>query len=256
MSPYVMAETITELNGKRPSVIYGVLKRLGVKSNKEYPRTAEQKESLRKYFLNDDFFHVIDTEEKAYWLGFMYADGYITSLYNRIAITIARSDKDHLEKFKKAVSFTGNICDYKATGFNDDETDCSRLIMSSDKMKSDLIRCGCVENKTFIIKFPSNDIVPDNLIWHFIRGYFDGDGSVFNSQNRVIIAICGNKEFLQGINTIFPAKEIQKKCKSNIYSYKIYKRSDVINFLNLIYKDATIYLDRKYCKYINICRVS
>ena len=258
MSPYVMTETIPELNGKRPSVIYGVLKRLGVKPNKEYPRTTEQKESLRKYFLNDDFFHVIDTEEKAYWLGFMYADGYITSLYNRIAITIARSDKDHLEKFKKAVSFTGNICDYKATGFDNNETDCSRLIMSSDKMKSDLIKCGCVENKTFIIKFPSNDIVPDNLIWHFIRGYFDGDGSITHShmqKNGVwaeTLKFCGTKEMLYGIQQIFGTSATLEKRhddNKNNYGITIGGNLQVKRILNNMYANATVYLDRKYNRY-------
>ena len=80
MTPYKMVKLIPELKGKRPSVIYGILKRLNVQVRNPIVITDEQKLNRRKYSVNDNYFNVIDTEEKAYWLGFIYADGFISSL--------------------------------------------------------------------------------------------------------------------------------------------------------------------------------
>ena len=77
ISPYQMVKIIPELQGKRPSVIYGILKRKGIESHRKCSLTDEQRLNRRKYNVNDSYFEKIDTEHKAYWLGFIYADGYI-----------------------------------------------------------------------------------------------------------------------------------------------------------------------------------
>jgi len=81
-----------------------------------------------------------------------------------------------------------------------------------------LIKLGCVPNKSLILKFPSLDIFSNkSLIYPFIRGYFDGDGSIFESKNNFYISISGNNDFLQGLNLIIPARNIIKDQRSNVY---------------------------------------
>jgi DNA-binding transcriptional regulator WhiA len=116
--------------------------------------------------LIKDIFHVIDTEDKAYWLGFLYADGYI-SKYNQIEVSLSLEDIDHLKKLKKFVNTNTNIIT--------DKYRC-RLLFCSKEMVSDLAILGCVNNKSLILTFPTEEQVPQNLLNHFLRGYVDGDG--------------------------------------------------------------------------------
>ena len=209
--------------------------------------------------FNEHIFDSIDTEEKAYWLGFIYADGCVTKNRNQFEISLKGSDVNHLYKFNKFMQYQGNNVKMGTVNCNGKICTRCRWSIVNKHLKERLIEIGCVPNKSLILKFPNLTIFSDKkLVYSFIRGYFDGDGSLFNSGNRIIIKIIGTKEFLTSLNSIFPSKVIKKdpRTKSNTYSYDIYKRSDVLTFLNLIYKNANIFLDRKYQKYINICRVS
>ena len=130
----------------------------------------------RKYIHQFDYFEIIDTEEKAYWLGFMFADGYIVDYSNRygedkFGITLHSDDIETLEKFRESIKSTNPITDVSSNGRS-----LRRIIMSSQKTVDDLISHGCVKQKSLILKPPIN--VPDDLIQHFIRGFFDGDGSI------------------------------------------------------------------------------
>lgn len=80
-------------------------------------------------------------------------------------------------------------------------------------MVNDLEKLGCVSNKSLILKFPTKEQVPENLTSHFLRGYFDGDGSVFLSENsngrtdvkysRINVQLCGTFEFLDVVRSMF-----------------------------------------------------
>jgi len=241
---------IANMFGINNCVVYRYLK-----NHPDYkPRTT--KETARLYEVDDNFFDTIDTEEKAYWLGFMYADGFVNTQRNVVGVTLHNRDIEHLVKFKKALKSTYPIKTYELkTSYTTKESYCCRLRVLSDKLKSDLIKNGCVENKSLILKFPDKTMVPDNLIWHFIRGYFDGDGSLTNWKgSRWNIKICGTYEFLDGIrNKLF-------ECEIDKYIYKE-KRNEKNNYtLNLacnlaikitskMYENSTIFLDRKFNKY-------
>mgnify|MGYP002625860766 CR=1 FL=1 len=54
--------------------------------------------------------------------------------------------------------------------------------VSSPKMKVDLIRLGAIPNKSLILEFPKD--IPNDLIRHFVRGYFDGDGCISKNEDR------------------------------------------------------------------------
>lgn len=204
----------------------------------------------RKSHVNDRIFESIDTEEKAYWLGFLYADGCVHKFKNsyKIELTLQESDLEHLLKFK-------DFIDWKESPKHRDAQKAYRISFGSRKVAEDLINLGCIPNKSLVLTFP--DKVPDSLIRHFIRGYFDGDGSIHLVENKHSITpdirILGTKEFLEVLLTKFQTNPpVIKKCKhneSNNYYIK-FNKEDSYKFLHYIYEDACIYLQRKYDKYV------
>lgn len=194
-------------------------------------------------------FENIDSEEKAYWLGFLYADGYVSLKEDKIELSLAEQDKNHIEKFKIFMGIDNKICYRKPSK-------AYRISFRSQKCKADLIKQGCVPKKSLILKFPSQEQVPQYLIKHFIRGYFDGDGWFTNTSTCFQVGIIGTQDFIEGF-----LKNIEIQNKSNKifivhrengakrYVFSAY--NDVLNFLNWIYKDANLYLDRKYNHYLD-----
>lgn len=208
------------------------------------------KENSRRYHCNDSFFDTIDTEEKAYWLGFIYADGYITS--NSLGITLSSRDKSHLEKLSISLSSDYPINTYEYSGYGN--TYGSRLLIKSDLIVSDLIRHGVFYKKSLILMPPNlTDIA---LVMHFIRGYMDGDGSISISKTKYgdsfRLRFEGTLEVLTWLQFIFNTKcKLQKRKKDdkNSYSLDYGGNLSVLSKLNLIYNNATVFLDRKYARY-------
>lgn len=218
---------------------------------------------------NEDFFHTIDTEEKAYWLGFLMADGCMSQkkngYANSIHIGLARQDRQHLVKFNKSVDTNKPIYDFKSQGHNKSEIE-----ISSNIMFDDLCSYGCVPNKTYKITWVN--LKNDTLQFAFIRGYFDGDGSIakkfdISTLHKATVSIAGYKpnlmkfiDFLSAhnISAQFRVDKRKNKYKSEEQfgalvfpnKYERYK------FLNFIYpQSAMIYLDRKFVlarKYIEL----
>lgn len=206
----------------------------------------------RKYYHNESFFENINTEEKAYWLGFMYADGYIVN--NSFGFSINAIDINHAKKFNNCLKANNPIHQYKGTGYNKESIIC-RILLTSKKTVNDLINKGCIKNKTLLLKFPTEDIVPSHLLHHFIRGYMDGDGSINyhmkGNYQAWQIGFIGQKDFLNKIKQFFNKSELKLSTKDNItYQINFSGNKQVKNILNILYHDATIYLDRKYDKYI------
>ena len=194
-------------------------------------------------------FETIDTEEKAYWLGFLYADGSVGSTDNRIELSLAEKDLKHIEKFREFTSIMNKIS-YR------EKTKSYRYSFKSIPCKADLIKQGCVPKKSLILNFPNKEQVPTNLIKHFIRGYFDGDGWFTNTNSCFQVGIIGTENFINGFLNVI---EIENKHNKifNVHREEGAKRyvfgayQDVLNFLTWIYKDSHIYLDRKYEQYLD-----
>lgn len=215
----------------------------------------------RKYSVNDTYFKEIDSEEKAYWLGFLLADGCIhtRSGQDRLSLVLSVKDKEHLEKFKKTISFTGPINDYikksgKFLGLKH-----SYLRITSQELADDLAKMGCVPRKSLILKFP---IIKDELISHLVRGYFDGDGSVFISNekhwrsNKIFPVIhfrfLGTFDFLSKLNDKIGLSGRITQPKGNKAYVLCFKRNKKAKlFYNYLYKNATIFLERKKCIFEN-----
>lgn len=219
-----------------------------------------------KGYLDNTVFDCIDTEEKAYWLGFMYADGCIfTDRKNlkNIQLSLSVKDYDHLAKFNVFLKYNRGLVISK-NGLNSKQ---EQLYVVSTKiidahLYDALNKLGCCERKSTILEFPQISIFKNNnLIIHFIRGYFDGDGSLgsymcnkrglFNSASFV-----GTKNFLSEIQQILGLHSTLRHKKDkhpNIYKLNYYN-DNAIELAAKLYSNSTIYLTRKYNKYLLMCK--
>ena len=206
-----------------------------------------------KYSFDRNYFKEINTEEKAYWLGFIAADGCVSAKMNSIRVDLKSSDVEHLEKLRTSIS--GNqpiaVAHQGASCYMD---------MNSKQMAEDLFQLGVTPNKslTLDIKF---DLIPKELIHHFIRGYFDGDGSInyytrppywydewelsFISTEKVLLKI---QEYLGISRKLF-------SCGKN-YRFCYKSKKDIEKVLKYMYDGAIIYLERKYEKVLDFLKPS
>ncbi len=209
-----------------------------------------------KYHVDETYFETIDTEQKAYWLGFLYADGFVSG--NHFGLSLCCSDEQHLQKFKQAIQFTGPIYYKEAC-----ETAMikGRIVHSSRqgavkvarlKMCSDLIKLGCVKCKTFVITFPTPKQVPTHLLHHFLRGNFDGDGTISScprgKRRRYTTNFLGTEHFLTGVRNFLTSRGLNNvlvKYHGNIRKISYQGYFQVGKLEDVLYKDATIWLDRK-----------
>lgn len=210
-----------------------------------------------KYSCDEKFFDVIDTEHKAYWLGFLYADGHVQNFgHYKIDLTLSDKDKDHLLKYKETLQLTYPI-NKKSQTLNGNIYYSHRVTITNKILVENIIKQGCVPNKSLILSFPTEKQVPKYLIRHFIRGYFDGDGCItINSNNNTYnFNILGTHNFLTAIQNEFinsidnyKATKISKDKRSEVYKLqkgKVCGTKNINDIYNYLYKDCTIYLDRK-----------
>lgn len=208
----------------------------------------------RKYTHTYDFFENINTEKKAYWLGFILADGYINSKGNVVGIELKSDDMSHLEKFKTDICATNPIHIYHKNSTFREQDNC-RILVNSFKTKEDLLNLGLTSNKSYDGVLPK---VEKSMTRHLVRGYFDGNGSVSvlyknkNGTPSVSVCICGTKEILKCIEEIVDGNvswSQRYKKDNNNYQIQISTKKWIYYFLNYMYDDCDTYLDRKYEKY-------
>lgn len=199
-----------------------------------------------KYNFNEDYFEKIDSEDKAYFLGFIIADGTIGNKDN--SIRIIQKEVGVLYEFKKYVEFEGPIYTRK-------DGNISYITISSSKMKSDLDKLGIYSNKTMLVNYPD---IPRNLENHFIRGVFDGDGCIsirtdkINNTQRGQFNICsGSYEFIKVyydklVDYCKLSGKNKIRCpKGTYYVCDWGGLSDVEKIHEFLYKNSNVYLERK-----------
>ena len=207
--------------------------------------------------FDNTVFDVIDTEEKAYWLGFLFADGHVSSTANTVELSLKGEDKEHLEKYNTFLRNKACIKTSKARCKNKEYTRC-RCGVTNKHFHDTLVSLGCVPRKSLILKFPDLTIFSTpSLIRHFIRGYVDGDGCLsYTKSGRLTIQIIGTKEFLEVLNSLLPVQaSVYRKDKSHKHdTYSIsFSCSPADCVAKYLYEDSTIYLDRKYNRF---CRLT
>ena len=205
---------------------------------------------MRKYNLNECFFDNIN-EKSAYWLGFLYADGYVRMKNGKsgeLKLKLKDTDKSHIEKFLKDLDCEKPI----KCGVDGNSKFCS-VTVYSNILVNRLFELGCVNNKTFKITFPE---INNKFMCHFIRGYFDGDGSICKVKgkwNRVSIA--GNQNFIESLNKYLLDYEIYKikiYTQGKIKILSITNVTDILKFKKIIYNNSTVFLERKKNRFNDI----
>lgn len=236
------------------------LKQLGREFGCPYPtiRNLLNKHNINSrgnkqgYPRDEFYFNKIDSEEKAYWLGFLYADGCVHSNNNEVSINI--TDKEHIEKFKKAIKASN----HKITATQDKRFSKAKTLyqfaIKDKQLHKDLIKWGCVPQKSLLLnKIPN---IPRDYISHFLRGYFDGDGSLHYLQgtNNYRISFIGTKDFLSDVQKELQTNvSLQANIAGKAFVLQLAGRKQVERILKYLYQDSTedIRLNRKYQKYLD-----
>jgi hypothetical protein len=196
------------------------------------------------------YFEKIDTPEKAYILGFIFADG--CNYRNEsnqsfwLAIKVQLSDIDILEKIKNELNPNNRI--YR---FSDRGRFCASVVFSGNELSKKLAELGCVPRKSLIVDYPS--CINNDLHSHFIRGYFDGNGSIAKQHREhgelyYAVQISGSVSIINSLNGIIMSALALSGYVYNqgkVACYRLKKANSVAGFLRWIYHDSTIFLDRK-----------
>lgn len=228
--------------------------------DKESIRNVLLRNNISLYTLEDyhprnkDYFSVIDSYDKAYWLGIMYSDGCVTPRSTGIyGIKLEMIDEEHVEKFKNALGAIKNkITVIYPQGF-ENASPVYSVTVYDKKIGEDLISLGCVPRKSLLLtKLPNID---QKYIYSFIRGVFDGDGCLRYDKSRKCYGlsfVSGSVSFLAEIRDILGISRL-KICHSHekTYRFELVAQNDLYRILTLLYKDSTedSRLNRKYNKY-------
>lgn len=261
LQKYDNGQSITSLNKEYHTT---KVRELLIENNKQVPESRKGiGGSKRKYSLNENYFQELDSKDKAYFLGFIYADGFITKRSQGQSILgLTLAEIEPIDKFKKYIQTDKKVGYYKkANGYSDKSYE-YKLALISDKLVSDIEKLGVTERKSLTLTFPD---IREDLIPHFIRGYFDGDGSVFlhkdsreeYSENIYLgINICGTKEFLIALSKHLPfINEEQcvyreKRRETNCWNIKFASNIRSLELYHYMYKDCDdLYLSRKKEKF-------
>ena len=220
----------------------------------------------RKYTINEHYFDIIDTQEKAYVIGLLMADGCIGN--GKIQISLQEEDKHILEDIRDCMGSNARL--YYIDNTKRSERDPNgytyknmyNLNISNKYMAEKLISLGVTERKSLTLQYPK--WLKDEYFPSLIRGYMDGDGHI--NKYRNMISIIGTNDFLlkvqEKILLILGIKCRVALLKRNKITSEltITNYNDVKKFLDYIYKDSTIHLKRKYKiylqRYINNTKVA
>ena len=239
------------------------LKQVENKYNLSHPTISKILKDVPKYTkaklnnpnMKEHFFQEINCEENAYFLGLLIADGNVfkdnTGRQASISITLDLKDEYMLQKFKEVLQADTSI-GYDGRG-------CGQIAVRSNIMAEDLAKYGVIPRKSYHTYLPE---IPNQYMWHVLRGIFDGDGSILakpspnkDGHNRFLhsISFCGTHKLMEDISN-YLSENLAFKQKPTVYDYKdrqlselkIQNIDDIYLFGTYIYKGATIFLDRKY----------
>ena len=232
---------IAKILGLNDCSVARALKRNGI-----IIRSAE--DNKRAYNINQNYFANIDTEEKAYFLGFMYADGNISKRGWCAKIVIHSKDQDILEKFSTAIY---GFIHFQEDGISPkDGKPYIRTNVYSKKFCKDLLKLGCMPDKSFKITLP-NKLLSDEMMRHFVRGYFDGDGGFDSSHPRAYFS--SNKGFCNELRDYLISKNIMcnkvytnPKRNENYGGFEITNKVNIDTLYSYLYDNSNIWMNRKY----------
>ncbi len=209
----------------------------------------------RKHNIDKDFFKSIDCRNKAYILGLIISDGYVD---NYSKLTFTSKDKELVEIFQRELKSEHKLAKYDVYDKRTDKTYTRySLQVASKDIVNDLNNLGVFSNKSFTCRLPQ---IPEELFWHFVRGLFDGDGSISQEKNRkngalrfkiigseCLITELKNKLTEYGLSTTKLSYSKYKSEEGKIISLLYYSYKDLFLIKNKIYENSdNLKLSRKY----------
>lgn len=227
---------------------------------------SNKQNSIKYRIEYANYFENINTEAKAYFLGFIYADGYVSKRETdsgAMGISIGIKDKCLLEALKRQIGCEHPVKEYEVkSGYKIGANYC-RLFIISGKLYGDLISQGVVHNKTDILEPPKN--VPSELMRHFIRGYMDGDGSITRTETdttslNFMVSFLGTDcmldfitQYLLDNKLIKSPNKKQKRQEGQIVSSVVYGGNyQAQKILDHLYNDSHYFLPRKFKRYLEL----
>ena len=233
---YINSTDSLETVAKRYDIVPTTLHKRFKKMNLKCRRLEETYEILRTN-VNDQYFSTINAEV-AYWIGFIYADGCITTR-NTLHIALAEKDKDHVFAFSSAINIDKQPRYVK-------QNKAWSISIKSKQIVNDLMQIGVRVNKTYTGTPIPN--IPSEYYNDFIRGYFDGDGCISNNT----VAILGHKELLEWMQQHLELSELSSIRKRDNYYVLVFGSKIARNkFTDAIYANKEcIKLERKYSKFV------
>ena len=219
-------------------------------------KISDRNKKSRIYNINEQYFDDVDSEEKAYFLGFIIGDGFVGK--NTIKISLHSKDIEILEKFKLSISSNSPIKHFKSR-CNQDHV---LLNCCSEKLCQKLKSLGILNDKTISIGSFNINQVPDVLFRHFMRGLFDADGNIFiknKSRSACRFSIIGNEKFLlkcqlkmmQSIN-IKQTKLYRPRISDKVATMYYSGMNNICKIFDYLYKDSTVFLSRKKEYFVKI----
>lgn len=243
----ISAVQVAQRFGIQRDAVRRILKAHGVKPHRCGAR--------RSRTVNERYFENIDTEEKAYWLGFLLADGNITRTKKTYAVTLGLSsvDRAHVEKFAAAIESKALIVERERPSVFPNQRPSERvysasiLTVYSKPMVDDLCRLGIVPAKSKIAT--PWDGSPE-LMRHYWRGVIDGDGWIGDGSKRQgAIGVCGSEDVVWGFERYVKGiVETSAQAYWNGYVW-IFSVGGAVTCKELsahFYQGATVYLERKF----------
>lgn len=197
----------------------------------------------RQYYFDENYFHIIDSPDKAYFLGLIAADGCVRNSTRGqpcVALSLLFSDLSILESFNKCLCTNKPIFTTKNGKYR-------KVSFPSEIMAEDLSKYNIVPQKTYAYEMVDLGV---KYMSHFFRGYFDGDGSIFETNgkttlSRFKISICGfehnmlkMKEYLNNFGISVKYKEDRRKYKYPFGSIKADSAKDIYMFIKYLYRDC------------------
>lgn len=210
----------------------------------------EMNYKLKNHDLKEDFFEMIDTEEKAYLLGIFWTDGFVKK-GNRIGLQLQKRDEGFVKKVRDLLGSDSTLVLNSRIG-----KEAVSFEFASEKMAKDLSFFGVIRNKTYdSVGLPLN-LIPVEFQRPFIRGVFDGDGGLTfkENYNESGVIFCSYhresvEDFQKFIDCAIGKVESNKIIKTSCWRCSWRGRRQVLKILEYLYQDAKICLPRKYEKY-------
>lgn len=200
--------------------------------------------------FNVNYFDNIDTEQKAYILGFLQSDGSFSckgriSGYYRYKLAIQEGDIEILHKMQACLGHTGKLTTQIIK--KECRQNITELSLNGRLFAESLHDIFGGYLKDDRINFP---ILEPHLLRHYIRGVVDADGS-FGDYQGVMMRISGKKPFLESIRDVTGFEfKLDKGNGETTYTLRA-NGSEGINFIEWLYTDLShesLYLNRKHAR--------